>query len=277
MNTVRILGACMAIGLLAQPLLGQQPGWAFTAGVAVGGENVYPGSGDYYLTPLPSMSASYNRGNATYSLSLLEGLGISYVVPKWGLIASANVNAGARRDPESFSVLGITVDHSPTTRALLVGTSDLHTPLVLNTGLFHASPIGLLGLSLGVHRTSVESPQAPQQSEVRNGLVYSLVYMAGGQVSERFSLSGLLSLDFMDQTYADTWHTRRQSASAGVFEADAGLRSSMVALEAEYRLSERVSLSVVGASTILMADAKASPFTVETVQRTMRTQVLYHF
>jgi outer membrane scaffolding protein for murein synthesis (MipA/OmpV family) len=276
MNT-KLLGFCLTMLLAAQPMHAQQPGWAFSAGLAVGGENVYPGSNDYYLTPLPSLSASYSRGNISCSLSVLEGLGVTYMIPKWGLIASANVNAGARRDPAGYSVLGVSVDHSASTRALLVGSRDLDAPLVLNTSLMRMTPIGLVGASVAVHRTSVGSSPTEQQGS-RTGLVYALQYMASRQATERLSFSGLLSLEFMDQTYADTWHTRHQaSPSSPTYEADAGLRGSVVAAEAQYWISERVSLSVLGASTILLGDARHSPFTAESVQRVMRTQVLYHF
>jgi outer membrane scaffolding protein for murein synthesis (MipA/OmpV family) len=82
----------------------------------------------------------------------------------------------------------------------------------------------------------------------------------------------------MDQTYASTWYAVDQpTKSLSAFEANAGLRSSLIALEANYRISEHVSLSAVGASTILMGDAKDSPYTVETVQRTVMTQMIYHF
>lgn len=277
MKTIQLVGLCLLTAIGVQPLDAQDSRWTFTAGVGIGGENVYPGSDDYYVSPLPSMSASYRSGNLSYSISILDGVGITYIIPKWGLIATANVNAGARRDPAGYSVLGISVDHSEATRELLADSPDLDAPLVLSTTLLRATPIGLIGASLDVHRTTVGSFRA-QPDHVRTGLVYSLQYLAGGQVSERLSLSGLVTLEYMDETYADTWHTRPDlGESTGAFDANAGLRGSMVAMEAQYWISERVSLSVLGASTILMGDAKDSPFTAETLQRVMRTQVLYHF
>jgi outer membrane scaffolding protein for murein synthesis (MipA/OmpV family) len=275
--TTKILSCCLALIMAAPSLTAQQPGWEFTAGLAVGGQNVYPGSDDYYLTPMPSLSASYSRGSVSYSISIMEGLGVAYMIPKWGLIATANINFGARRDSAGYNVLGISVDHEASTRALLVGSTDLEAPLVLNAGLMRPTPIGLLGASVAVHRTSVSSALTGQD-DTRTGLIYALQYMVAGQATERLSLSGLLSLEFMDQTYADTWHSRHQAtSSSAAWEAGAGLRGTMVAAEARYWISDRVSLSVLGASTVLLGDARNSPFTAESVQRVMRTQVLYHF
>ena len=91
-------------------------------------------------------------------------------------------------------------------------------------------------------------------------------------------MSGLFSIEFMDQTYADTWYAVDQpTLSLSTFKADAGLRSGLIALETQYRISEHVSLSALGASMVLMADAKDSPYTVETVQRTVTVQMIYQF
>lgn len=275
MKTTWILSLCVMIAIGIQPSAAQQPGWTFTAGLGVGSENVYPGAEDFFVTPLPSASASYTAGSTSYSISILEGLGITHVIPRWGLIADVNLNAGPRRDAAGYSVLGVEIDHTPSTQALLVGAPDLDAPFVLKASLLRATPIGLLGASVGVHRTSVESPQ---QQETRTGLLYSLQYLASRQPMERLTLSGLLSLEIMDQTFADTWHSRRQAGpSTDAFEANAGLRGSLIAVEAQYWFSDRVSLAVLGGSTVLMGDAKNSPFTADRVQRVMRTQLLYQF
>ena len=225
MKTTRILDVCAMIAITAMPSAAQQPGWAFTVGAGVGSENVYPGAEEFFVTPLPSASASYTAGTTSYSISILEGLGITHVIPQWGLIANANINAGPRRDSSGYSVLGVSIDHTASTQALLVGSPDLDAPVVLNASLLRATPIGLIGASVAVHRTSVVSPQ---RRETRTGMVYSLQYMTSVQPAERMALSGLLSLELMDGTFADTWHSRRQaSPSSDDFEARAGLRRKL--------------------------------------------------
>lgn len=278
MKHVLTLVSCMIIALTTQTLHAQQSGWEISLGAGMAGENVYLGSNDYYITPLPSLNASYASGNVTYSLSLLDGVGITYMKPNWGLMASVNVNAGATRDPEAYKVMGISVKHAGKTKALLEGSPDLNTSFTVNTTLAYATPVGLFGVAATIHPTSVKYNQATQKDETRNGMVFSALYMIGAPVTKRLSLSGIFSIDIMDQTYADTWFGVDQpTKSLNTFKADAGLHSGMIALEAKYQLSKHISLSAVGGSTILMADAKNSPFTVETVQRTVMTQVLYNF
>jgi outer membrane scaffolding protein for murein synthesis (MipA/OmpV family) len=278
MKRTQILVSSLMIVLAAQILHAQQPGWEFSVGAGIGGETVYSGSDDYYIAPLPSVKASYSSGNVNYSLSILEGLGITYMNPNWGLMASASVNAGATRDREEYTVIGVPVKHSARTRALLAGSPNLNTPLAVTTMLAYPSPIGLFGVSLGIHPTSVEYNRTDRQDETRNGMLYSLLYTVGGRATEQLSFSGLFSIEFMDQTYADTWYSvDKPTNSLSAHKADAGLRNGLIALEMSYRISERISLSAVGASTILMSDAKDSPYTVETVQRAVTAQMLYHF
>ena len=275
---MQTLASCLMIVLAAQTLYAQQPGWEFSLGAGIGGENIYVGSDDYYIAPLPSAKASYTSGNFNYSLSLLEGLGITYMNPSWGLMASVNVNSGATRNSEEYKVVGVSVKHSAKTRTLLEGSPNLNTRLAVTTNLAYVTPIGLFGVSLGIHPTSVAYNQTARKDETRNDMLCSVLYTIGGSATERLSLSGFLSIEFMDQTYADTWYTVDQpTKSLSAFKADAGLRSGLIALEANYRISEHVSLSAVGASTILMADAKDSPYTVETVQRTVIMQMIYNF
>jgi len=278
MKHMLTLASCLIIMFASQTLHAQESGWKVSLGAGMAGENVYIGSDDYYITPLPSLNASYASGNVTYSLSILEGLGITYMKPDWGLIASVNINGGATRDTEEYKVMGISIKHADKTKTLLEGSPDLNTPFTVNTTLAYATPVGLFGVSATIHPTSIKYNQVAQKDKTRNGMLYAMLYMIGAPVTEQLSVSGIFSIDLMDQTYADTWFGVDQpTKTLGTFKASAGLCSSMIALEAKYQLSKHISLSAVGGSTILMADAKNSPFTVETVQRTVMTQVLYNF
>lgn len=278
MKRMQTLIACWMILLAAQSANAQQNGWEFSAGGGVAGEYVYPGSDDYHVAPLPSFKASYAHENVNCSLSLLDGIGVTYMNPGWGLIVDVNLNAGSTRDPEEYSVLGVPVKHSADTKRLLAGTPKLDTPLALKTMVAKTTQIGMFGASVTVHPTSVEYQRAGLEDETRTGLQYSAFYMVDVPISQRLSLSGLFSLDFMDTTYADTWYAVDQPTLVlDTFEAEAGLHSSMVMLEINYQISDRVSLSALGGSTFLMGDAKDSPFTVETVQPQAMLQTLYRF
>ena len=278
MKRIQTLIACWMILLAAQSANAQQNGWEFSVGGGVAGEYVYPGSDDYYVAPLPSFNASYTHENVNYSLSLLDGLGITYMNPGWGLMMDVNLNAGSYRDPDEYTVVGVPVKHNSDTKRLLADTPSLDTPLALTIMLATTTQIGIFGASVAIHPTSVEYPRVGLQDETRTGLIYSAFYNLDIPISQRLSLSGLFSLDFMDDTYADTWYTVDQPTPAlDKFEADAGLHSSMIMLEINYQISERVCLSAVGGSTILLGDATDSPFTVETFQRQVMVQTLYHF
>lgn len=278
MKHLQTLIACWMILLAAQSANAQQNGWKFSVDGGVAGENVYVGSDDYYVAPLPSFKASYSHENVNYSLSLLDGLGVTYMNPAWGLMVDVNLNAGATRDPEEYTVIGVPVKHSSDTKRLLAGTPNLDTPLALTTTLATMTQIGMFGVSAAIHPTSVEYQRPGLEDETRTGLMYSAFYTVNVPLSQRLSLSGLFSLDFMDNTYADTWFSVDQPTLAlDKFEAEAGLHSSMMVLEINYQVSDRVSLSAVGGSTILMGDAKDSPFTVETVQHQVMLQTFYHF
>ncbi len=279
MKRIKIYLIGIAVLLATQTLPAQETGWGFTVGGGICGENVYVGSDDYYVMPVPNVKASYSKGRVAYSLSVLEGLGVTYMNPNLGLLAGVNINAGETRNSEEYSVLGIPVKHSTKTRKLLEGTPNTETPFAFNLMLAYSSPVGIFGVSLAYHPISVEYNQTDDlKDETRHGYMYSALYTIGGQATDRLSISGLLSVDFMDRNYADTWYTvERATKSLNAFQASAGLRSSLVAVEINYQISKRVNLLLVGATTILLGDARNSPFTVETVQRTMSIQTLYHF
>lgn len=259
-------------------LQAQQSDWQFSIGGGVCSENVYVGSDEYYVTPVPNLNASYKRGNFDCSLSLLEGLGFTYMRPDLGLIANFTINYGPTRHSEEYSVAGITMKHSSRTKELLKGTTNCDTPYAYNTMVASVTPIGLFGISLGIHPTSVEYAAVGRDGETRTGLLYSAQYIIGSSVTDRLSFSGFCVIEYMDHEYADTWYTvETATSSLDEFTAGAGLRSSMVALEIKYRISERISLTTVGAGTLLLADAKQSPYTSESLQGTIMIQTFYRF
>ncbi len=278
MKHIKALIVGVIVVIAAQALSAQDAGWTFTLSGGIAGENVYLGSDDYYLTPLPNFRASYAKGKFNGSFSLLDGLGLSYRIPSLGLLASLSVKSGGTRNAKEYTLIGFPVKHSAKTQKLLEGTPNLDTPLEGNIMLAYLSPVGLFGASLAYHPTKVEYNQANLKNETRQGYVYSLQYMIELPAAKRLTVSGLANVDFMDRNYADTWYSvDRETNSLNTFKANAGLHSSTVAVEIKYQLSKRINFSFLGASTILLEDARNSPFTIEPVQRTMMLQTLYHF
>ena len=75
-----------------------QEGWDFIAGGGVYRDNVYPGSSDYYVVPVPIAGATYETGNFSYYISILNGAGVSWFSEETGLSASASVKYGDDTD-----------------------------------------------------------------------------------------------------------------------------------------------------------------------------------
>lgn len=186
-----------------------------------------------------------------------------------------SLRAGPLRDPAGYNIAGVTVEHGPETRSRLVGTTPVETPVILTANLHAATPLGLLGVSVGVHRTTV---QTADESRVRTGLTWALQYLGNIRPTERLTVGGMLGLEWMDATFADSWHSGPASSAGGrTFRASAGWRGGLIAADLRYRISERVSLQVLGGATALMPDARRSPFTADRLQRVWRTQLLYNF
>ncbi|MCK4413719.1 MAG: MipA/OmpV family protein [Candidatus Eisenbacteria sp.] len=267
-----LVSACCATTAVAQR------GWDFSVGAGVYTENVYSGSDDYYLTPLPTFKAMYTRGGLSYSISLLEGLGVTYMNQQRGFLASVTINAGDRRNSEQYSVVGFDVDHSDKTRTLLRDSPDSFTQIYVSTTFAYPTPVGMVGASLGYYPTTVEYNRDGIDDEVRHGFLYSLLYVIQQPVTDRISLLGMSSLEFMSREYAGAWYSVEKELEAlKEFNACAGLRDAQVAFQVGYRLSNRLSMSLDYLGTVLLGDAKRSPYTVEQLQQTIGVQTSYSF
>jgi len=278
MQSIKAIMIAAILLLIIKTLPAQRSNWEFQLGGGICSENVYLGSDDYYVTPLPNFKASYTGGSFTYSISILEGLGINYMKPILGFYTGLNINVGETRNTEEYSVAGVSVKHNKKTQKLLEGTPDTETQLALDLMLIYPSRIGLLGLSMAYHPTQVRYNEGDMKETIRNGYIYSVLYMIELPASDRMSIGAMVNIGLMDRSYADTWYSvDEETLSLKTFHADAGLRSTMFAAEIKYKLSGNISLSLIGAGTMLLGDAKESPFTREPVQGKLVMQTLYHF
>jgi outer membrane scaffolding protein for murein synthesis (MipA/OmpV family) len=278
MRTITSVTIAVIILIMTKTLSAQDSNWEFQLGGGICSENVYLGSDNYYVTPLPNFKASYTGGRFSYSISILEGLSIHYMKPILGFYTSINFNVGETRNTEEYSVAGVAVKHNTRTRDLLEGTLNTETQLALDVMMIYPSRIGLFGLSMAYHPTKVGFDQENVKETTRDGYVYSAMYMIELPASDRMSVGALISIGLMDRGYADTWYSvEKETSSLETFQADAGLRSTMFAAEIKYKLSGNVHFSLIGAGTMLMGDAKDSPFTREAAQGKLVMQTLYHF
>ncbi len=280
-HTGFIVASLFAVTLgLASSVAAEEKGWAYAAGGAVVSENVYAGADETYVTPTPIFRASYDTGKQlSYFISLpLEGAGVVYKSGMHNLIGRLTLNFGGQRLSDEYSVIGIPVDHSDKTKAFLDGAPDVSTPVYLSASLQRPMNIGIIGASLGYHPTSVEYTQGGIDDKVEHGLLFSLSYTKPFQLSQRLALCGMLSMEFMDDRYADAWFSvERETASLEPFEANAGIKDVQFAIHASYSITERVALSVCGAHGVLLGDAADSPYTVEKNQQTFLAELVYRF
>ena len=268
----------LALVFCTTDVIAQRSQWEFSIGGGIYGEYVYVGSDDYYIAPLPHFKASYQTGSITYSISVLEGIGFTYMNSSTNLIAGLQLNSGETRDSKEYSALGFPVNHSNETRRFLEGSPDMNSPLSLEGSLIYPTPFGLVGISAKYSPISIEYQQRELSDETRHGFLYSAFYVIGTPLSKRLSIMGIFSLDVMDQGYADSWYTvNRPTETLHVFEANAGIRDFMVAAELTCKITDKFDLVLMGISTTLMNDADESPYTIEKVQRQMMTQIVYHF
>ena len=194
------------------------------------------------------------------------------------VIAGLNLNAGERREPDEYSAAGVILNHSNRTKALLAGSSKVSTPVKTSAMLGYLSPIGILSVSVAYHPTEVSPGLGSGEDVTEHGFLYSLTYMAELPVQERLSVAWLLGLEFMDQSYADAWYgIDSATETVDVFAPQAGLRDAQIALELKYDISERVGLSLLGAATVFLGDARSCPYTVQEVQETMSLELFYRF
>lgn len=262
--------------LVAHPCIAED--WDLSVSAGSVSENVYVGSDDLYVAPLVSFDARRRVGPVTTVFSLLEGISVSYVHARTGLMGSLTVNQGDERKRDEYSTSGIRIEHSDRTARLLAGTPNISTPVTIRASLDTVTPVGMVGISVEHHPTRLESADADVADELAHGLLYSLHYMVGLPLTERLSFGGMLGLTFMSESYADAWFTVEQPTEALTsFEAGAGARDAQLAVQFAYAMSPSIDMVLTYANLRLLGDAQRSPYTLESAQHTVMLQAVYGF
>ncbi len=252
--------------------------WDLTVGAGFFVDSVYAGSDDDYVSPLITFRAAYSRRQYSYFVSLLEGAGVAYTAPDGRIAASLAVGMGAKRDRAKYSGMGFDADHSDRTRELLAGTPNLKTLASTRATLAYRTRVGTFGAAVEYHPTSVETGLPGVEDAVRHGFLCSMSFTRGIPVTSRMAITGMLGLEFMDHDYAQAWYSvERPTEVLGVFDAGAGLRDARAAVQVGYALSPRVAATLIFADTMLLQDARRSPYTVDDHQRTLCLIAVYGF
>ncbi len=238
------------------------PRSSISVGVGTASTSLYPGSRERIVLPFPSVDASHTRGTLTLSASVLDGLGVRYFQPSTGLLWNLAIAPGARRTRDGYSVLGVHRAPSDQMRSLLQGSSDASTPVSVVAMLGLPTSVGLVGATVGYYPTKITPAESGRRKSLRHGVQYSLVYLVGLPVTDRLSVGGTLQLKYMSQAYASAWFSQeRATSSLPAFAAQRGFKDTQVAVQLDYRLTRRMELSVLGAGTWFLGDARKSPFT----------------
>lgn len=267
--------ACTARAAIAQQPEAPGP-WEVSVGAGVASTAVYPGARERYLVPFPAIEASYGRGPLSVSASVLNGLGVTYFQASTGLLWSASVAPGAERRRDGYRVFGVRVDHSDHTAGLLLNTDDVSTPVSVTGMVALPTPVGLVGATVGYHPTKVRPLDPARSDQVHHGMQYALLYLVGFPLSERLAVTGTVRSDYMNRDYARAWYSvEPDTPPLRPFEARSGFRATQVAAQLEYSLTSRIDLSLLGAASWLLGDARRSPLTQVRRSHDLVFQVLY--
>jgi len=258
------------VAALTAPFAAADDGWAFSFGGGVLHEPVYEGSADTYRTPVPAARVEYTAGALSLSASLLDGLGVSYIHERSGVLGSIGVVPGPERNPDGYAPLFTEIDHSAETRRLLAGTPTVRSPVEADLMVGAVTPVGVVGATLGYR------PIRGDRNE--EAFVGSALYMIPVPVTDRFAVMGLVGVEVMDGAYADAWYgLEEDTAALRAYDPAAGLRAAQLVLELTYRITERLGVSLLGRELVLLGDAAKSPFTERRFQTTAFLQAYYTF
>ena len=276
-------GAILAMLLTswASAARAQAPGaggaWDVAVGMGVLSTSAYPGSDERYAVPFPEARATYRTGELSLSLSVLGGASLTWMDLDHGMIGGLSVRPGRNRDRDGYSILGVPVDHNRRTRDLLRRAPDVSTPLAASAMLALPTPVGIVGASVGWEPTTVSPGRAGGTDRRCNGFEYSLLYMMRLPAGSRLSVAATGRLAFVDRDYATAWYgVENPTSSPASFGPGAGLHDAELSLQLDYALTDRIELSVLDVSTVLLGAARRSPLTQVTSARDMAVALLWH-
>lgn len=187
---------------------------------------------------------------------------------------SINLNGGNERNKEEYNVLGMSKDHTDDVKKLLEGSPTVKTRVRAKMMAGYLSRMGMFGVSLEHHPTTVRG----ETDRSYDGFIASLSYCKPFQVSEKLTITVMLDVSVMDQKYAEAWFSvKNPTQSLGAFDAAAGLRDLQLVLQIDYRISPHTGISFLNGNGLLLMDAGASPYTTSKYQMTSALYGFYTF
>lgn len=237
-----------------------QKAWSFAIGGVGMLMNTYPGSDEYDVSIMPEVKLSYTKGYFSFGLSLIDGVGVTYANPEIHLLTSLTFYLGSERDSETYTAGFIRKDHSARIARRLADTPTVSTIAYGEFALGYITPVGIFGASLEYHPTSYEG----DSSEFYHGILSSAYYLLSFPVTDRLTVTGKFSVDFMDARYAEAWYSLPEdTVELDAFKAEPGIKDIKMYLRMDYLLAKHVGVIVLASDTLLLGDAGRTPLTAE--------------
>lgn len=250
-----LLAGVASASLVACPVLAQTQDASATSaghlvvGLATARLPAYQGADDHRTLILPVID--FSAGD--YFVNVQDGVGVRLVSrPGWSASVSLAPTAGYRkRDvPEGIGRLDVGVGARAFTSVKIGGA------------------LATLGATKGIARGN-------------RGLVLDGGLALPVQTSPKLLLIPAVGATWADARYNDRYFgvSARQAAASGLarYAPGQGLKDASVSLLANYSVTDRVSVSVLGSVTWLLSVASDSPLTVRATQSSAMTSVTYRF
>lgn len=264
--------------LFFSPAIFAAEGWQFTVNAGGLTQPTYEGSDEYYIAPVAWPDAVYAQGNMSYSFSLLNGIGLAYLNESNRLYASATVKNGAERDSEEYTCVILPVDHSDKTKTLLKDTPTALAPVIAQGTLGYMTPLGMIGVTVSYYPTTVDYSQKERDDKFYNAITNSFFFNASYPILNNLVCSGTVSLDLMDEDYADAWYSvNYETEKLDTFDANASIKDVAIQMQLTYMVSPKIGISLLGAEEIMLMDAKDSPYTTNAYQTALALYTFYAF
>lgn len=231
----------------------EEIGWQIMLGGGVMYDQTYIGSNKHEFLPMPFFDIRYSIDSFSFFASMEEGLGIEFEEEITELFVQIGANLGEGREPGDDKTLS--------------GTPKIKNWFMLFGELSYELPIGSFGITTEYYRANVDYKSSVSRDHVYNGFLYGPMYSFEYFVTNNLALELEVELQFMNNDYADTYHSvKYQTARLKKYNAGAGLHSVGAELDCYWFFTEHIGIGLNSGIEYLLGDAKNSPLTKSPLQ-----------
>jgi len=239
---------------------------------------VYTGSDEFYLTPLPIFKIALEGERNSIYLSIIDGVGVRHIFGTNGYFTDISLNFGSERDSQHYTVMGFERSHSDRTKSFLKNTPTVSTDVIGKMAFGYSAQWGTIICSAEYHPTKVDYSDSLTEDENLEGFLYTLAYSRGYALTPEIMVNGVVGVEFMNGAYADAWFSNKNSTEKlKQFDAKGGLKGVLAVFDAVGQLSDDVVVKVTLVAKYLTGDAADSPYTRQKFQPTAIIGAVYNF